>query len=276
MREKGQPVESREAIEEKIVQALDELADLQCQNILNIDCVNKEARNRVTIGHLEEIRDILLQQVAKREILAVLLDRERREVAEVEASIKEVINTFREEAERLNNFKLAMRTLAGKKSESEANLIPSEDIVMIQAHKILYNHGLVGHLPTYNCVFDALEKLQDKKRELKKQVQLKKSSQTEDFQNASAKISSIFETLEISESGGRGVMAPPGVTQGIGQVDRAMREAKQRLKEESDAWDKEVKMRSDRDMSANIWAEFLVKPKSVIASMKNLENKANR
>ena len=217
-----------------------------------------------------------MQQVAKREILAVLLDRERREVAEVEASIREVITTFREEAERLNNFRLAMRTLAGKKSESEANLIPSEDVVMVQAHKILYNHGLVGHLPTYNCVFDALDKLQDKKRELKKQVQLKKSSQTEDYHNASVKIANIFETLEISESGGRGVMAPPGVAQGIGQVDRAMREAKQRLKEESDAWDKEVKRRPEREMSANLWAEFLVKPKSVIATIKNLENKANR
>ena len=48
-------MESKEDLEEKIVQALDELANLQCQNILNIDCVNKEARNRVTIGHLEVI-----------------------------------------------------------------------------------------------------------------------------------------------------------------------------------------------------------------------------
>ena len=48
-------MESKEDLEEKIAQALDELANLQCQNILNIDCVNKEARNRVTIGHLEVI-----------------------------------------------------------------------------------------------------------------------------------------------------------------------------------------------------------------------------
>ena len=53
MIEKVEPLESKEDLEEKIVQALDELASLQCQNILNIDCVNKEARNRVTIGHLE-------------------------------------------------------------------------------------------------------------------------------------------------------------------------------------------------------------------------------
>ena len=120
-----------------------------------------------------------MQQVAKREILALLLERERREVCEVEASLREVITIFRDEAEKLNNFRLAMKTLSGKKSESEANLIPSEDVVMINVHKILYNHGHVGHLPTYNSVFQALEKLHDRKRELKKQVQLKKSSQIE-------------------------------------------------------------------------------------------------
>ena len=218
----------------------------------------------------------MLQQVAKREILALLLERERREVSEVEASLREVITTFRDEAEKLSNFRLAMRTLSGKKSESEANLIPSEDVVMISVHKILYNHGHVGHLPTYNCVFQALDKLHDKKKELKKQVQLKKSSQIEDFQNAIGRISSLFDSLEVRESGGRGLMAPPVVTQGIGQVDRAIREAKQRLKEESDAWDKEIKMRPERELSSNIWAEFLVKPKSVIANMKNLENKAKK
>ena len=37
----------------------------------------------------------------------------------------------------------------------------------------------------------------------------------------------------------------------------------------SDAWDKEVNVRLDRDISANIWAEFLIKPE--IASVKNLE-----
>ena len=38
-----------------MVLALDELANQQCQNILNIDCVNvnKEATNRVIISHLE-------------------------------------------------------------------------------------------------------------------------------------------------------------------------------------------------------------------------------
>ena len=49
----------------------------------------------------------------------MLLDREKREVCEVEESIMQVFTIFREEAERLTNFRLAMRTLAGKKSETE-------------------------------------------------------------------------------------------------------------------------------------------------------------
>ena len=34
-------MESREDLEEEILRALDELADIQCQNVLNIDCVNR-------------------------------------------------------------------------------------------------------------------------------------------------------------------------------------------------------------------------------------------
>ena len=144
----------------------------------------------------------------------MLLAEERKEVAEVEESIKEVINTFKEEAEKLTNFQLALRTLAGKRSESEASLIPAEDTAMIHVHKILHAHGLVDHLPTYNSVFEALSDLEKKKEELKKQVHNQKSSLSEDVQMASGKISSILNSLDT----GSQVMAPPAVSQGISQV----------------------------------------------------------
>ena len=51
-RDTAQPLESRETLEEKMGEALDELAKLQCQHILNIDCVNKEARNRLTVSQV--------------------------------------------------------------------------------------------------------------------------------------------------------------------------------------------------------------------------------
>ena len=37
-------------------------------------------------------------------------------MSEVEASLREVITTFRDEAKKLSNFRLAMRTLSGKKA----------------------------------------------------------------------------------------------------------------------------------------------------------------
>ena len=46
-------VDSREMLEEEIMKTLDEIADLHCQNILNIDCSNKEMRNRRVISRLE-------------------------------------------------------------------------------------------------------------------------------------------------------------------------------------------------------------------------------
>ena len=46
-------LDSREMLEEEIMKKLDEIADLHCQNILNIDCSNKETRNKRVISRLE-------------------------------------------------------------------------------------------------------------------------------------------------------------------------------------------------------------------------------
>ena len=43
------------------------------------------------------------------------------------------------------------------------------------------------------------------------------------------------------------------------------------MKEATESWDKE---RREKEEGRDIWADFLVKPKSVIATMKNLENKS--
>ena len=46
-------LDSREMLEEEIMKKLDEIADLHCRNILNIDCSNKETRNKRVISRLE-------------------------------------------------------------------------------------------------------------------------------------------------------------------------------------------------------------------------------
>ena len=51
------------------------------------------------------------------------------------------------------------------------------------------------------------------------------------------------------------------------------------LKKVSDDWDqsiKELKLKPEMAVLRDMWVDFLVKPKTLLANMKNLENKANR
>ena len=216
--------------------------------------------------------------MAKREILAVLVDKEKKEVGSVEEMFKDVIKCFKDEATQMNNFKTAMKSLSEKKSESEANLIPVEDGVMTKVHRVLYNHHLVGHLPVYNQVFEALETLKNKRTDLDKQLQSKKSSQTEDFHSATKKMSQIFSLLEIGNNKTVS-LSPKNIKTGILLAEKEIREIKDELKKAADEWDKdikEIKLKPETALIRNLWIDFLVKPKSLIATMKNLENKVNR
>ena len=164
--------------------------------------------------------------MAKREILAIYIDREKKEVDDVVEMLKDIIKIFKSEESQLSNFTSAMKVLAGKKSESEANLIPSEDVTMIKGHKILHNHNLVGHLPTYQQVFRALEQLQDKKTHLEKQLQLKKLNQIDDVHAATNKLNGLFDVLEMGENGKQVSLTPSCLKSGLSQLEKVMRDIK--------------------------------------------------
>jgi len=273
--------ETKEALEEEIVKTLNEIAGEYCKKILNVDYTNKEFRNRIVVNKLVEIKNVLIQQVAKREILAILIDEEKNEVEGVETMLKEIIKIFKNEDIQLTNFNSAMKCLAGKKSESEANLISSEDVVMIQVHKILFNHQLVGHVPTYNQVFEVLETLQEKQKLFEKQNQLRKLSQTDDLKSATRKVEKLFNLLDITESNASKVtsLSPHSIKNGIVMLEKVMKDIKVELKKVSDDWDqslKELKLKPEMAVLRDLWVDFLVKPKTLLANMKNLENKANR
>jgi len=273
--------ESDEAIEEEIVKTLNDIAGEYCKKILNVDYINKEFRNRIVIKKLVEIKNVLIQQVAKREILAILIHEEKKEVEGVETMLKDIIKIFKDEDVQLTNFNSAMKCLSGKKSESEANLISSEDVVMINVHKILFNHQLVGHVPTYNQVFEVLESLKEKQKTLEKQTQLRKLSQTDDLKSATRKVENLFNLLDITESNASLVtsLSPHSIKNGIAQLEKVMKDIKVELKKVSDNWDqsmKELKLKPETALVRDMWVDFLVKPKTLLANIKNLENKANR
>ena len=56
---------------------------------------------------------MLIQQVAKREILAILIHEEKKEVEGVETMLKDIIKIFKDEDVQLTNFNSAMKSLSG-------------------------------------------------------------------------------------------------------------------------------------------------------------------
>ena len=159
-----QETEELKNLEAEALEVVEQSIELQCKKIMNIEQKNKERRNEQVIKRLENLRGILLQQLAKREILAVLLDREMKEVKMVEELYRDLIDIFKKETTKFSQFKAAIKSFGGKKSESEANLVPPEDFVMLKVHKVLHNHKLVSHLATYEEVFKALDNLKEKSK----------------------------------------------------------------------------------------------------------------
>jgi len=152
---------------------------------------------------------------------------------------------------------------------------------MIHVHKILFNHQLVGHVPTYNQVFEVLESLKEKQKTLEKQTQLRKLSQTDDLKSATRKVENLFNLLDITESNASLVtsLSPHSIKNGILQLEKVMKDIKVELKKVSDNWDqsmKELKLKPETALVRDMWVDFLVKPKTLLANIKNLENKANR
>ena len=229
---------------------------------------------------LQEIRDILLQQVAKREILAVLIDNEKKRMESVEEMMKDVIKYFKDESTKLTNFRAAMKSLSDKKSETESQLIPAEDTVMIKVHNILFNHQLVSHIPTYPAVFSALDQLDSQRLKLEKQILAKKAGKVEDFKQSSQKLSQIFSLLEMSESGARSISLTPGdIKSGTRMIQIANSDIKEELRKISDDWEKDMKelrLKPELEILRDAWINFIVKPNDLVANLKNLEHKVNR
>ena len=272
-------MEDLENIEAEALEVLEQSIELQCRKIMNIEQRNKERRNGQVIKRLENLRGILLQQLAKREILAVLLDREMNEVKMVEETYRDLIQIFKKEATKFSQFKAAMKSLGGKRSESEANLIPPEDFVMLKVHKVLHNQKLVSHLATYEEVFKALDNLKDKSKSLDHQLEEKQRSVREEIASSTEKMSEILSILEINESGStkKACLTPKNIENGVMTVEKKMSELNDELKKVIKNWKKDVEelnIKPELRILREMWIDFLVKPKSLVVIMKNLELKA--
>ena len=274
-----QETEDVKNLESEALEVLEQSIELQCKKIMNIEQQNKVRRNELVIKRLESLRDLLLQQLAKREILAVLLDREMKEVKMVEETYRDLIQIFKKEATKFSQFKAAMKDLGGRKSESEANLIPPEDFVMLKVHKVLHNHKLVSHVATYEEVFKSLNNLEEKNKRLDHQLEEKQRSVREEIASSTEKMSEILNILVMNETGSnkKACLTPKNIENGMEAVRSKMLELNDELKKVTKDWKKDVeelKIKPELSILREMWIDFLVKPKSLVAAMKNLELKA--
>ena len=274
-----QTEEEIKTLELEACEVLEQSLDLQCKKLLSIEQKNKERRNGLVITRLENIRDVLLQQLAKREILAVLLDKEMKETKMVEDLYKEMIETLKTESTNLSQFRAAMKSLGGKKSESDSNLIPAEDSVMVKVHKVLHSHKLVGHLPIYEEVFKALEKLEEKSRNLDKQLQVEQRAVTDDITASTEKMSEILSVLTLNQSNRQSCLTPRNIETGMKTVQNTMQKLNEKLNKVNKNWKKDIeqlKIKPELSLLRDMWIDFIVNPKSLVVAMKNLEIKAER
>jgi len=269
-------IEPREKLEKEMVELVGQLANSHCQHILTADYKTKARRNKLVLERLEGVRDILLQQATRREILAVAMNREMIEVEMVKDMFENIIKDFKEETIKMNNFKTAMKSLRLRKNE--ANLIPPEDLVMLGAHKVLQNHGLVGHLATYNAVKEAVEELEDKKKKLDLNLEEHKTSRRDEITLMEKKISRVLKMLNISDSGvSKNIsLAPKDIKNGINSLDSGLRDIEKVVKKLLDRWEKdkgELKVKPHLRLQREVWVDFLVKPQVLAANVKSLVNK---
>ena len=269
-------LEPIDKLKEDMMDLVGQLADMHCQHILARDYRTKARRNKLTLERLEEIRELLLQQTTRREIIAITLNREVKEVALVQSMFEGIIEDFKLESLKTNNFKTAMRSLRPR--NNDANLIPPEDTVMVRAHRVLQNHGLVGHLATYSAVKEAVEELEERKKKLGLQLEDFKNTRREAVGMMEKKISQILKLLNISDSGAiKNIsLAPKDIKIGIDKLDSGLKDIERLAKKLIDQWEKEkneLKVKPHLRLQREVWVDFLVKPQVLAANVKSLVNK---
>jgi len=275
IRVKPEIIESREELEQQILVQIGRVASFMCDEVLGMDYKAKMCRSRSVIKKMEYIRDILLHQTSKWEILSLVLKKEMKEVGMVKDLFEEIGHEFKEELSNIQNFKTAMKSL--KINKGDANLIPSDDLVMLGAHSILLKYGKVGHLATYSSVNEAVEELEKDKIVLINKLEEVKNSKDKGIDVIEGNLSKLLKLLNISdlERDKTATLAPSSITDGIRNLDLGWKELQYGAMKLLENWDRdknELKTKHHLQTQRNVWVDFLVKPQILTANVKSLRN----
>jgi hypothetical protein len=149
---------------------------------------------------------------------------------------------------------------------------------ILPIHRVLQNHGLVGHLATYNAVSEAVEDLEIKKKKLGEKLEEFKTSRRDEVALMEKKISRVLKLLNVNDSGvTKNIsLAPKDIKNGINSLDSGLKDIERVAKKLLDRWEKEkseLKIKPHLRLQREVWVDFLVKPQVLSANVKSLVNK---
>jgi len=264
-----------EKLQRELELVLGELSREHCKNILIQDYKAKAKRGEVTLARLEGLRDVLLYQAARGELLRLLAEKESKEVSDLIVSLEEITQDFTAQAQAVTNFKTAVSSL--KMDDDKDGLVPSDDLIMLRLHRLLGlgKTDLTSHLPTYSAIRAGLDNLTLEEARVTKELCDARQGREVQFQHLDRDTRHLTRQLGLQE--GRQVsLGPRTVRDGVTSLETGIRELERNLKKLMDAWEKEkqeLKNKPHLKLQRDAWLDFIVRPKVLAANIKSLENK---
>jgi len=269
----------KDRLRRELGEVLAQLARAHTNQILMQDYEAKLARGKARISWLEGIRDVLLNQAARAEVVHLLAQAELTEVAGLVMHLQDITKDFGAEAKAETNFKTAVLGL--KEGLPKGDLIPPEDLLMLRVHRVLglWKRDTIGHLPTYSSIRSSLSSLTEETSKLSEDLEEGRKGRETHLQAVRRDAAQLTRAIGIDEAKQRVSLAPRRVKDSLASLEVGVRELELGLKNQIDSWEKEkqnLKNTPYLKLQRDVWVDFIVRPQVLAANVKELENKVKR
>jgi len=264
-----------EKLEKEVKVALGDLVDAQCQRVIGEDYREKAERGEEVIAWLEGVKDILVQQAARGEVLALVGEREMVQVDMVVKALQEVTIDSDKNARHASRWCSAASSM---KEEKRDGLVGQEDPVMLRIHRLL---GLSNHCPehlaTYSVIKDCLDQLVNDEEQIEREEAAAKGAREVQLQLAGRDASLLARELGVGGSDKRrSNLAPRRLREGVTILETGLSSLERSLKKQLEGWEKqkqELRRNPHLSIQRDVWVDFLVRSKVLTANIRSLENK---
>ena len=227
------------------------------------------------IAWLEGVKDILVQQAARGEVLALVGEREMVQVDMVVKALQEVTIDSDKNARHASRWCSAASSM---KEEKRDGLVGQEDPVMLRIHRLL---GLSNHCPehlaTYSVIKDCLDQLVNDEEQIEREEAAAKGAREVQLQLAGRDASLLARELGVGGSDKRrSNLAPRRLREGVTVLETGLSSLERSLKKQLEGWEKqkqELRRNPHLSIQRDVWVDFLVRPKVLTANLRSLENK---